>query len=661
VTQDGSRDDLSFPDFLDDYFAECDEHFTGVRRLLLALEGSVGRADINRPALDELFRHFHSLKGISGMVELRQAEDLAHRLEDYLRVLRQGDSILTTEGMDALFAGALMLEQVVSIRRTGGTFPVVAPLAARIAQLVDSAAAGGGARTSDTVTRAPAGARWLCTFVPSADLVARGIRVDTVRARLSAAGEILDAVPRVTEDGAIAFDFVVAAALHEATAAAWRTDGIEVAPIADEEPAPVVEPAIEPTDSEAAAAGTAGPSHFVRVDLARLDDLMRNVGDLVISRARLTDTLTRVEGHIPAGDWRAIQENAIAIDRQLRTLREGIMRVRLVPVGEIFRRMPFVVRDLARETGKRVRMELQGQSTEIDKFLIERMMDPVLHLVRNAVSHGIETVEERLAAGKRPEGTIVLSAATAGDIVRIDISDDGRGVDPDAVIARARAAGLPVPPGSADAATLLDLLCAPGFSTRDESDRASGRGVGMSVVQSAVAQLSGTLRLETEKGTGTRFVIELPVTLAITDALIATVGAETFAVPQGAVREVIEVPVETLLQVERNEVMSYRGAALPVVRLSRLFGLPETTRDRLHLFVIGTGGGAVGIAVDRIIGQREIVVRAIGDALVRVDGISGATDLGDGQVVLILDPVVLARQMRERPDRAIASARGAHA
>ncbi len=142
----------------------------------------------------------------------------------------------------------------------------------------------------------------------------------------------------------------------------------------------------------------------MRVDLARLDELMRNVGDLVISRARLTDTLSRVEAHIPAGDWRAIQENAIAIDRQLRTLREGIMRVRLVPVGEIFRRMPFVVRDLARETGKRVRMELQGQSTEIDKFLIERMMDPVLHLVRNAVSHGIETVEERLAAGKRPEG-----------------------------------------------------------------------------------------------------------------------------------------------------------------------------------------------------------------------------------------------------------------
>src|SRR6185369_13500778 len=169
----------------------------------------------------------------------------------------------------------------------------------------------------------------------------------------------------------------------------------------------------------------------------------------------------RVESRIPSGEWRAIQENAVAIDRQLRTLREGIMRVRLVPVGEIFRRMPFVVRDLARETGKRVRLDLQGQGTEIDKFLIERMMDPVLHLVRNAVSHGIETADERIAAGKRPEGTIVLSAVSAGDVVRIEIADDGRGVDATAVVARARAGGLPVPAGPPDAATLLSLICAP--------------------------------------------------------------------------------------------------------------------------------------------------------------------------------------------------------
>ena len=654
------RDDMPFPDFLDDYFAECDEHLTGVRRLLLALEGSVGRAEINRPVLDELFRHFHSLKGISGMVELRQAEDVAHRLEDYLRALRSGDVILSAAGMDALFDGTQTLEQVVGVRRSGGTFPPVDAVAARIARLVDAPDLAGG----KTPVPRPAVAethhtgRWRCTFTPSADLVARGIRVDAIRQRLADAGEIVDAVPRVTPEGSIAFDFTLAASLDGQTIAAWQLDGISVARLED---AAAPTPAAEPADTGIGSAGAGAVSHFVRVDLARLDDLMRNVGDLVISRARLSDSLARVETHLPSREWRAIQDNAVAIDRQLRTLREGIMRVRLVPVGEIFRRMPFVVRDLARETGKRVRMELQGQTTEIDKFLIERMMDPVLHLVRNAVSHGIETVEERLAAGKRPDGTIILTAATSGDIVRIDIADDGRGVDPEAVIARARAAGLAVPSGPPDAAAVLALLCTPGFSTRDHSDRASGRGVGMSVVQAAIEELSGTLRLETEQGTGTRFVLELPVTLAITDALIARVGSETFAVPQSTVREVIEVPVAALLQVERNEMTPHRGAALPVVRLSRLFGLPDTSRDRLHLFVVGTGAAALGIAVDRIVGQREIVVRAIADDLVQVDGISGATDLGDGHVVLILDPAVLARQARERPDRVIAAAKGAQA
>ena len=477
------------------------------------------------------------------------------------------------------------------------------------------------------------------------------------------AGEIRTAVPRVTADGAIAFEFDLVAALDEATMAAWREDGITVEPAAAsvrlDDDATLPLPAPPPlVDAEAPSGASVAPSHFVRVDLARLDDLMRNIGDLVISRARLADTLQRVERAIPAREWRAIQENAVAIDRQLRTLREGIMRVRLVPVGEIFRRMPFVVRDLERETGKRVRLELRGQGTEIDKFLIERMMDPILHLVRNAVSHGIETVAERIAAGKRPEGTIVLSAATAGDVVRMEIADDGRGVDAEAVIARAKAAGLQVPQGTAEANHLLALLCAPGFSTRDESDRASGRGVGMAVVQSAVEELSGSLSLETTPGAGTRFILELPVSLAITDALIATVGTETFAVPHGSVREVIDVAVSELLQVERNEVTAYRGAALPIVRLGRLFGLPDTTRGRVHVFVVGTGAASLGIAVDRIVGQREIVVRAIADSLVRVDGISGATDLGDGHVVLILDPAVLARQMRERPDRGFAVAAG---
>jgi two-component system chemotaxis sensor kinase CheA len=332
------------------------------------------------------------------------------------------------------------------------------------------------------------------------------------------------------------------------------------------------------------------------------------------------------------------------------------MRVRLVPIGEIFRRMPFVVRDLARETGKKITLLLQGQATEIDKYLIERMMDPVLHLVRNAVSHGIEPPDERVALGKRPEGTITLSATTAGELVTIDVEDDGRGVDATKVAARAREAGLPIPAGALDSSSLITLLCAPGFSTKDDADRASGRGVGMAVVKDTVERLSGTIALESEPGVGTRFTIQLPLTLAIADALIGRVGPEAFAVPQSVVREVIEIAAIDVRQVEENEIVPYRGAALPIVRLSRLFDIKVDSPPRFHVFVIGVGAAAMGLAVDRIVGQREIVVRAVTDPLVRVDGIAGATDLGDGRVVLILDPTAIARLTRQRGARTIDAA-----
>src|SRR6185295_1511956 len=220
-----------------------------------------------------------------------------------------------------------------------------------------------------------------------------------------------------------------------------------------------------------------------------------------------------------------------------------------------------------------------------------------------------------------------------------------------AVVARARAIGLPHLTDTPDASTLLSLICAPGFSTRTDADRASGRGVGMAVVKSTVEQLAGSLSLESEPGAGTRFIIQLPLTLSITDALIGRVGDESFAVPQGAVREVIDVAETEIRTVEQNEILPYRGGALTVVRLSRLFGIEARPRGRAHLFVIGAGASAVGIAVDRIVGQREIVVRTIADPLVKVDGIAGATDLGDGRVVLILDPAALARFTRQRGAR----------
>ena len=644
-----NRDDEFIAGFMDDYFEESDEHLATLRGILLSLESLPGVPPIAPSILDEMFRSFHSIKGISGMVELRDAEMLAHEMESYLRALRQHEVMLTPAGVDALVAGVDALEQVIVARRENHAAPPINDAMARIAAVIPHGVPAAAPLGTESQSNQLTSADWIVTFVPSGALSERGLNVDIVRARLRQHGTILAAAPKILPTG-VAFEFGFAGELDEATREAWTVDGITV------EPASALLPALEPSvglpegTGEAKGSGlsptAASASHYVRVDLARLDDLMRMIGDLVITRARLADTLARVERRVPAIEWREVHENSAAIERQLRDLREGVVRIRLVPVGEIFRRMPFVVRDLAKQSGARVRLVLEGQETEIDKYLIERMMDPILHIVRNSVSHAFETPAERQAAGKPEEGTLRLSASTAGESVVIEIADDGRGIDAEAVAGRARSAGMAVPDGPLDSAALLELICAPGFSTRDETDRGSGRGIGMAVVKSTIQQLSGALSLDTAPGRGTRFTIELPLTLSITEAMIAVVGDRTFAIPQGAVREVIEIDQDALRAIEGHEIVPYRGGVLPVLRLSRLFGMTEQPRRSLHAFVVGSGLEAVGIAVDRITGQREIVVRAFADSMIKVEGIVGATDLGDGRVVLILNLPALTRLAR---------------
>jgi len=636
--------------FMDDYFAECDDHLRAVRGALLALADAADERRADAASLDQLFRSFHSLKGLSGMVELRDAERLAHEMESYLRALQRAETPLTNDGVESLIAGTRVLEQVIEARRDGHAAPAVEATLDRLAALVSAALPGNPvAAVAPPVERPPAPglATWRVRYVPTPELVARGINVNVVRAKLQEAGRIAQATPHVTAGGGIAFDFVVATAYPAAVLRAWEADGLTV------EPAETVHDTLPPAAPFETMSGpaTVAPSHFVRVDLTRLDELMRVIGDIVIARARLADNLARVERHVPAAEWRALQENGTAIERHLRDLREGVMRVRLVPIAQVFERMIFVVRDLAREQGKRVKLDLHGQATEIDKFLIERMMDPLLHLIRNAITHGVESPAERAAAGKPEEGCLTLRASTAGDLVIIEVEDDGRGIDAGHVVARARALGRHVDDEALDAATLLDLICSPGVSTREEADRASGRGVGMAVVRTAVYALGGTMVVETEQGRGTRFTLQLPLTLAITDALIATAGDRTFAVPQGAVSEVIEVEPSTVRQLENNEIVPYRGGILPLLRLVRLFRLPERPRPRLYAFVVGRGAAAVGIVVDRVIGQREIVVRTFSDPFIKVDGIAGATELGDGHMVLIVDVLALSRRGRERSVR----------
>ena len=621
-----------FDQFLDDYYAECDEHLVSIRRSLVTLEDEVDSGAVDRTVLDNLFRSFHTLKGISGMVGLSAAEQLAHHLESYLRELREGIVVLSPWGFQALSAGVSLLESVINARRNDQPIPSIDEIVARV-QNVSANSAAGNSETSTTSTPEPetsdaTATRWLVEFTPTAELAERGVNVNSVRSRLQEFGELVQSKPVVKGAGEIAFEFIVSTNAERTVFADLETDGLTF------KPAPVES---APRARDSAAVATIAPASVVRVDLDRLDELMRIIGDLVISRTRLEEQLTEVKRVTPPALWRSLQETSLSMGRQLRDLRESVMRVRMVQLGEVFERMTFVVRDLARESGKKIIVQFSGGQTEIDKFLVERMMDPLMHLVRNAVSHGLETVAEREAQGKRSEGLLSLSATTAGEVIVIKIADDGRGIDRHAVLHRARARGLSHANADIDDAALLDLICTPGFSTRDEADRESGRGVGMDVVKKATEELGGRISLATKPGEGTTFTIELPLTLAIAEALIVSVNGQRFAVPQSAVREVLEVESASTKVLENNEIISYRGKVLPLLRLARVFEMNYQRGEKFHVLVIGEDTNAVGLAVDRIIGQREIVVRAIKDPIAQSKGIAGATELGDQRVVLILD------------------------
>jgi two-component system chemotaxis sensor kinase CheA len=641
------------PDDLDDFVAECDEHLSVARHVLLKLETARDLSAAGREQLDSLFRAMHTVKGLSGMVGARAAEEAAHGLEAYLGAVRSGDPPLTGQGLDLLLEGVGFLEAAVAAFRGGAPGPDTAVLAARVATLLPSPAIQ---RERIDTTRSPASPEglpeekrarmndalkrgeclWRLTFTPSPALAARGVNVTTVRGRLQAVGEIIHAEP-IPTPGGVRFQFLLAGP-PDADMRGWHDDGIEL------------EPYQAPTASAASparprlAAGIA-PANLVRVDLGRLDDLMRAVGELVLSRARLESGLARVAAHLPPRERRELEETAQTIERQLRDLREGVMRVRMVPVRDLFTRMRLVVRDLTRATGKEVELIVTGEGTEIDKLVIERMADPLLHLVRNAVSHGLEPAAERRAAGKRPMGRINLRAAAAGGMIVLEVEDDGRGVRADEVFARAREAGLVPPDAPADPAALLDLLCTPGFSTRDEADRGSGRGVGMDVVRLAVEGLGGSLALDSCPGTGSRFAARLPLTLVIADVLTVAVGGQTYAVPQTAVREVVPVEPGATTVLENNELIRYHGGVLPLLRLGDVFGAPRPPGAFVAL-VTGDGAAAVALAADRAVGLREVVVRALVDPLAQAPGIGGATELGDGRPVLILDPGGLARLAR---------------
>jgi two-component system, chemotaxis family, sensor kinase CheA len=434
-----------------------------------------------------------------------------------------------------------------------------------------------------------------------------------------------------------------AAAAHgsatPATAAAAAAHGPDAPKTTGSEPA-------KAAGGEAQKAG--GSEHSsIRVSIEKIDELINTVGELVITQAMLSELGRKLEGPVAEPFRSGLNQ----LERNMRELQESVMRVRMLPISFTFSRFPRMVRDLAQRLGKQIELKMTGEHTELDKTVLEKIGDPLVHLVRNSVDHGIEPVEKRIAAGKSAVGVVHLDACHRGGNIAVEIRDDGGGLDKSRILAKARSRGLV---GANDALTdeqIHELIFLPGFSTAEKTTDVSGRGVGMDVVRRNVKELGGKIEIHSELGKGSRFIITLPLTLAIVDGQSVSVGGETYIVPLTSIIESLQLQSQMVSKLSgRGEVFSFRGDYLPIMRLHDIFGVTPKARA-LHegLIVVAEGDGRrIGLFVDELLGQQQVVIKSMEANYGPIDGVAGATILGDGSVALILDLPGLIRVAARR-------------
>ena len=412
-----------------------------------------------------------------------------------------------------------------------------------------------------------------------------------------------------------------------------------------EKPAPAPRPARQLQSKPSAGKQKSGPqmSSTIRVDHSKLDHLMNLIGELIITRNRFAMLARELEdGKDVADISQKITETTYAMARISDDLQVTIMNVRMMPVKSVFNRFPRLVRDLSRKSGKKVELITEGEETELDKSVIELIGDPLVHLIRNAVDHGLETEEERRSAGKPPTGKVWLRAAHKGNSVVIEVEDDGRGIDPEKMRAKGVEKGIITEEEAQnmDEHQAIDLIFAPGFSTAEKVTDISGRGVGMDVVRNNIKSLKGSINVQSVVGKGTKFTISLPLTLAIIEALLVKVDNDTYAIPLDAVSETTKIEADKLSEVNKRKAITLRGEVLGIVELAELLDLPvqEDKREILPIVIITVNDRRLGLVVDTLLERQEIVIKSLGQYLGELPGISGATIMGDGNVVLILDP-----------------------
>ena len=671
------------------FFETSQELLQALNEEALKLEKKPGDEEIVRV----IRRTVHTLKGDSAACGLRELSELAHQFEDALSLEGAATQAAVAE---IAFSAADVFTEMIAAYRAGKKLPSTRPLNKRIQELTSIPLVRKARRKTkgDALTTA---APWTeYENVAMAQAQASGLAVYQVVAKIDAhcampiagrqlihtaiagTGKVLAARPDAKSPAATRqVEFVLASAQTvEQIAAKCKiptiTEEVTVelilaaTPVVNKPSADVESAAAQAEASEAPAGATPAkepsPSAFaleniLRVDAGRIDSVLNLVGELIIGKSMLQQALHELSKRYPKELLRGKFADALAFQaRVLNDLQRSVMKIRMVPVEQLFRRFPRTVRDVSRQCGREVELVVSGQETDLDKGILDAIAEPLTHMVRNAVSHGIEPVEERRRLGKAPQGTVRLHAHHQGNQVVVEVSDDGRGMDVQKIRSKAIELGLVTAEEAArlSEAETLDFIFRPGFSTAEEITEVSGRGVGMDVVQSVLHRLKATVSVETRLGQGTTFRLKLPLTLAIIKAMMFWVERRLYAIPLNAVVEIARTRESEVHQVDNYEVLQLRHQVLPLLRLGRPQAVEQERKsDKLFVLVITVGERKFGLIVEQLEGEEELVIKALDDQTFSTDLVSGASILGDGRVVLILNlAAVVEHFARIRPQEA---------
>lgn len=659
------------------FLEETSEHLTVLEEGLLKME----RQGADAGLLAEVFRSAHSVKGAAGIAGITAMEQLAHQLENLLDQIRSGARPVTPGAVDA------MLQAVDCLRRMTDALDQGLPLPEPPAGVLEALRAGGDQAPGDgggpEATAAPAGALpqdlpegWThlvrvhideASPLPAARALQAFLEAQR-HARILWSDPPEDALETGQGDRSLvlAVEASDAGVLERALRSVPEVVGVQVearpsavdqgagrAPAAAAPAGTTAGPAAEAADA-AQPAGAPAVDRSVRVDVSLLDELMNLVGELVVDRGQLDDIaeILRAERHSHEVAARLTQVTE-RIGRVTAALQSTVLRARMLPVERIFSKFPRLVRDVSRQLGKKVELIITGEDTELDRRVLQQIGDPLMHLIRNALDHGLETPEERQQAGKPPVGRLHLSAHHANNRVIITVADDGRGIDARRVVAKAVDRGL-VSPQRAQELTeteIYQLLFMPGFSTAESVSNLSGRGVGLDVVRRNIEGLGGQVSVQSAPGQGTTFSLSLPLTLATIRALLVEAGGQVVALPLDAVTEAVRVRADQIETLRQQPVVQVRGHVVPLYALETYLNPSAARRgatlgDDIIVVLVPLGSRYVGIVVDRIVGDREIVVKGLGKALGQIQGLTGATILGDGTVAVIIDPAAVVAALR---------------